>query len=91
MEESSVKTTNNAECKHENFETSAKVTRLVDQNKPIEWRLALRVRCADCKKEFRFFGLPIGYHLKLPTLSVDGKELRAPIEEAKIILMKGVH
>lgn len=40
------------------------------------------VKCADCGLAFRFIGLRAGSHYTEPRVSIEGEELRAPIEPA---------
>lgn len=71
-------------CNHEAFEVIAHVTRLsADEGGPITGHCVdIQIRCAQCGLPFRFIGLPAGNHYAEPRVSVDGVELRAPIEPA---------
>lgn len=42
----------------------------------------IRIKCADCGKEFRFIGLPMGLDLNGAACSADGKEGRFAIYPA---------
>ncbi len=37
------------------------------------------ITCLECKKPFRFLGLPGGVSLSHPTISIDATEARLPI------------
>jgi hypothetical protein len=78
-------------CPHETFESAVKVNRLTDVGGgPITGYAAdVSIRCAQCKHDFFFVGLPMGCTPDHPTVSADGKELRIPISPIKGI-MKGV-
>ena len=71
-------------CEHLNFTGEIRVYRLShEEGGPIEGYSAnTAVRCADCGLPFRFIGLPAGNDPAAPRVSVDGKELRAPMEPA---------
>lgn len=71
-------------CQHQNFEAYANVARLShDDGGPVTGYSAdIGIRCADCGVPFRFNGLPAGASHVEPRVSVDGTELRAPIEPA---------
>ena len=72
------------ECLHNNFTCKAAVKRLTDsEGGPVTGYTAdIEINCADCGIPFRFTGLPAGSHYYKPRVSVDGTELRAPIEPA---------
>jgi hypothetical protein len=71
-------------CQHENFTASVKVGRLSkdDGGAVTGYTADVTVRCTQCGLPFRFIGLPAGSHHAEPRVSVDGTELRAPIEPA---------
>ena len=71
-------------CRHENFRCDAHIGRLSEtEGGPITgYTAGITVECADCGLQFRFIGVPAGNHHSEPRVSVDGKELRAPIEPA---------
>jgi hypothetical protein len=73
-----------SDCKHLNFKASVDVGRLShDPGGPITGYTAdVRVNCADCGLAFRFVGIAAGNHYAEPRVSMDGTELRAPIEPA---------
>lgn len=73
-----------ADCQHEAFSCSAKVGRLShDEGGPVTGYVAdITVNCAQCGLPFRFIGMAAGNHHSEPRVSVDGTELRAPIEPA---------
>lgn len=71
-------------CEHLNFTGDIRINRLShEEGGPIDGYSAdVAVRCADCGLPFRFIGIPAGNHFAEPRVSVDGLELRAPIEPA---------
>ena len=71
-------------CEHMNFDASVGVGRLShDEGGPITGYTAdIKVRCRDCGLPFRFIGIAAGNHFAEPRVSVDGTELRAPLEPA---------
>ncbi|WDI31569.1 hypothetical protein PUV54_16580 [Hyphococcus flavus] len=72
-------------CEHKNFHCAAHIGRLSDEEGgPITGYVAdLKIECADCGLPFRFVGLNAGNHHSEPRVSIDGIELRAPIEPAE--------
>lgn len=73
------------ECPHLNFFTNVRVGRLSeDDGGPITGYCAeIQIKCTDCGLPFRFIGVPAGNHYGEPRVSIDGQELRAPIEPAE--------
>jgi hypothetical protein len=71
-------------CKHEQFAADVRVGRLTDgDDGPVTGYCAeVRVKCTQCDLPFRFIGLPAGNHYAEPRVSIDGTELRAPLEPA---------
>lgn len=71
-------------CEHKNFRAACKVGRLShDEGGPITgYTVDVTVKCDDCGLPFRFIGLDAGSHPSEPRVSIDGTELRAPIEPA---------
>lgn len=71
-------------CEHKSFRATAKIGRLShEEGGPITgYSCNLTVKCEDCGLAFRFIGLEAGDHYAEPRVSVDGTELRAPIEPA---------
>lgn len=71
-------------CEHMNFDCIASIGRLseVDGGPITGYTAGIKVNCRDCGMAFRFIGLQAGNHFAEPRVSVDGKELRAPIEPA---------
>ena len=65
------------DCAHENFKADVKVARLLDSGK---FMAEIRVVCLDCDEPFRFVGVQAGLRFDGPAVSIDGLELRAPIE-----------
>lgn len=64
-------------CRHLAFEAFVTVNRLEDTGR---FSADVMIRCRDCGSPFRFLGLPSGVLTATPTVSIDGLELRAPIE-----------
>lgn len=71
-------------CLHEHFAVNARIGRLSQvEGGPINGYVAdVQVKCAQCGLPFRFIGLAAGNHFAEPRVSLDGLELRAPIEPA---------
>lgn len=72
-------------CAHKNFKASVKVGRLSKiEGGPISGYTAdVQINCAECGMPFRFLGVAAGNHYAEPRVSIDGSELRAPIEPAE--------
>lgn len=70
-------------CEHLNFKANVNVGRLSKTDGgPITGFCAdVTINCAECGLPFRFIGLDAGNHFDR-RVSVDGTELRAPIEPA---------
>lgn len=64
-------------CAHEDFAASVTVNRLTDTGC---FTADIRIKCSGCGKPFRSIGLQPGSDYERPTCSIDGLELRAPIE-----------
>lgn len=64
-------------CAHPVFKAVVVVNRLVDTGR---FSADVTIECAACAKPFRFMGVDSGYSFDKPMVSVDGLELRAPIE-----------
>jgi hypothetical protein len=73
-----------ADCLHEKFSASVAVGRLSEaEGGPITgFSASVNVKCDGCGLPFRFIGLEAGNHHAEPRVSIDGTELRAPIEPA---------
>lgn len=73
-----------AGCQHDDFRCDAAIGRLSQaEGGPITGYTAdIKVTCAQCGLPFRFVGLAAGNHYAEPRVSIDGTELRAPIEPA---------
>lgn len=68
-------------CKHHNFTTESKITRLTDDNGEVkDYMVDIEIHCSDCFKPFVWKGLPVGLNFDSPTVSFDRTELRIPIE-----------
>lgn len=74
-----------SKCQHENFESLCDVGRLSEEvGGPITgYTIGVRIKCQDCGLPFRFIGVGAGSHYAEPRVSIDGCELRAPIEPAE--------
>lgn len=70
-------------CPHLNFEAVVEVARIEDrvglEGGP-RLMAHVQVRCAECKTRCQFVGLPMGLDFQKPMVSVDGFELRAPLQ-----------
>lgn len=77
------------ECKHERFRCEASIARMSSvEGGPITgFGADVRVTCSDCDLPFRWMGLPAGMSFVRPMVSVDGLELRAPLEPAYVMGM----
>lgn len=71
-------------CLHMNFRSKVAVLRLSHvEGGPITGYAAdVSINCVECGLAFRFAGLPAGNSHTEPRVSIDGTELRAPIEPA---------
>lgn len=71
-------------CEHVRFQLLGNVTRLMERNGgPITaYTIDVTVICQDCSLPFRFVGVPAGSSPYQPMVSVDGLQLRAPLEPA---------
>jgi hypothetical protein len=78
-------------CPHMNFSAKVDVTRLTDTDDgPVSgYTTDISVHCAECGLPFRFMGLSAGSHYAEPRVSIDGTELRAPIEPAYTLELAG--
>lgn len=79
------------ECPHMSFQTHARIGRLSDtEGGPVTGYTAdIKIECVDCGLPFRFRGLAAGSHYAEPRVSVDGTELRAPLEPAYTVEICG--
>lgn len=70
-------------CKHERFEATVSVGRLLsrqpDDDQAVRFMADVRVKCVECGTPFSFIGLPAGSDINSPMVSVDGTEGRFPI------------
>ena len=73
-----------SECQHLNFRCDASIGRLsAVEGGPVTGYCAyVRVKCIDCGVPFRWVGIAAGNHYAEPRVSIDGIELRAPLEPA---------
>lgn len=65
------------ECPHNGFEVKNRVSKIEDVKAFI---FESEIRCGECKLPFRFVGCEAGVNMNKPTVSVDGLELRVPVE-----------
>jgi hypothetical protein len=72
-------------CEHQAFQCNAAVGRLSElPGGPItSYTVEITVHCTECGLPFRFIGLPAGNHYAEPRVSMDGTQLRAPLEPAE--------
>lgn len=79
------------ECAHMNFQAHARVGRLTDtEGGPVTGYTAdIKIECTECGLPFRFRGLAAGSHYAEPRVSIDGTELRAPLEPAYTVEIAG--
>ena len=72
-------------CQHKKFYVEANIARLShEEGGPITGYTAdVKVWCDQCGLPFRFVGLMSGNHYAEPRVSIDGTELRTPIEPAE--------
>lgn len=64
-------------CAHKDFSAWVNVFRLEDTGR---FSADIRIKCSECDEPFRFLGVPGGLSPYEPRVSIDGLELRAPIE-----------
>lgn len=64
-------------CPHLEFRATVTVNRLEDTGR---FSADVRVECLGCGSPFRWMGVPAGLSPYEPRVSIDGLELRAPIE-----------
>ena len=71
-----------SDCEHESFRGDFKIARLShEKDSPIDGYSAdITIKCTQCGLPFRFKGVPLGVSQTGPTVSIDGTELRCPIE-----------
>lgn len=71
-------------CEHPDFEVAADVNRLTDtEGGPVTgYSVDLTVRCAVCREQFRWVGVPAGMSQAQPRCSLDESTLHAPIRPA---------
>lgn len=71
-------------CQHEAFEATVEVNRLMKASDgPVTgYSASVTIWCADCREPFQWIGVPIGLSPRSPAVSLDGRELRAPLRPA---------
>ena len=71
-------------CEHKEFRANCDIGRLSEgEGGPITgYTISVNVKCVECGLPFRFIGLNAGSSPIEPRVSVDGTELRAPLEPA---------
>lgn len=67
------------DCEHASFEATVEVNRLLNDGEVVAFSADVRVSCADCDEPFVWSGLPVGLSPLRPMVSMDGRELRAPL------------
>ena len=74
----------NDNCAHEEFIANVKVNRLTNEGKMavIAFSADIAINCKVCGHAFEFIGVEPGVSPFHPTISIDSKELRAPIKPA---------
>jgi hypothetical protein len=84
----------NQTCYHENFQAQVTVARIENEKEPFSlpryYYAEVRINCAECQVEFHFVGIPGGLSPFMPSVSVDGCELRAPIVPGAVNISKSV-
>jgi hypothetical protein len=72
------------ECAHESFQATTSVGRLsrVEGGPVTGYTADIAIKCSECGLPFRFIGIAAGNHHAEPRVSIDGTELRAPLEPA---------
>ena len=72
-------------CEHRDFKAHVSVGRLTktDGGPVTGYTADVKITCAECGLPFRFLGIPAGSHYAEPRVSIDGTELRAPLEPAE--------
>ena len=72
-------------CKHDRLvEVTTDFGRIENREGPDTFAADIRIKCADCGVPFRFKGLPGGSSPSKPMVSINGEELRAPMEPAYV-------
>lgn len=64
-------------CPHPSFRADVSVNRIEDVGR---FSADIRITCEGCKEPFRFLGVDPGVSFRVPRVSIDGLQLRAPIE-----------
>ena len=67
-------------CQHEQFGATVNVNRITHEGEPLRFAADVKIRCNQCGEPFRFLGVDSGLSFERPMTSIDGLELRAPIE-----------
>jgi len=66
-----------SDCGHMSFSATCEMNRFEDTGR---FSVDVRIHCINCGEQFRFLGVPAGISWTEPRVSIDGLELRAPIE-----------
>ncbi len=73
-------------CPHLNFDATVEVNRIGEGDSvdglPLAYVADVAVQCADCGEPFRWSGLQAGLSYARPMVSVDERELHAPLRPA---------
>lgn len=70
-------------CEHMNFRADVKVGRLTRSETDatvVAYNADIEIICADCKKQFEFVGLPMGFSHNEPRCSINALQARIPIK-----------
>ena len=71
-------------CPHRDFTAEVAVNRIADppDSPPTAYIADITVSCADCGEPFRWTGVRAGVSFNHPMVSVDERELHAPLRPA---------
>jgi len=69
-------------CEHPDFRANVAVARLAEREggSVVRFSADVKIECAKCGEPFRFIGVGAGVSFQGPCVSIDGLELRAPIQ-----------
>jgi len=79
-------------CEHKQFAASVDVTRMSESEGGAitAYMAEVHVQCAECGQPFRFKCSRVGLNPDEPAASVDGQELRCPIEPSDGTIVPGL-
>lgn len=70
-------------CLHMNFDAVVTVNRIAEEGQvPTAYNADITVTCADCGEPFRWTGLRAGVSFAFPMVSVNEREMHAPLRPA---------